>query len=196
MAKNTKAATNFKTDPSTERLLPSYVLNIENYRGQYVVVHSAPTAWIGMLIDVERRGEAIGCTIADAGLWVNGELAEVIRPGQKASKDTASSHHFLTYVPIVTAIMPAGYPFSMTSWKPKFRGDKPGDPSKITLANYAEATGQDVETCGKAINNAYYSGKGGFEAVMSLVQAYAEECSFPIPGVASILMSEALALSW
>lgn len=171
------------------------LLDAENYIGQYVIVHSAPTAWQGILINVERRGEAIGCTLADAGLWINGELKEVIVPGGRATKDTESSHHHIAYVPIVTALQPGAAPFTLKSWTPKPRGRRPGDPNRISLSDYAAWSDQDNDTCVKALQNAYKAAKG-FESVVTLVQAYADERAFPAPAVASMLLSHCMAQNW
>lgn len=178
-----------------KRGIAGTVQNPENYIGQYVVVHSAPTAWIGCLVNIERRDEAIGCVLADSGLWINGELKEVIRPGLKASKDTDSSHHHVTYVPIVTALQPAGSPSTLT-WKPTYQGRRPGDPSKITLENYAEASGQDVDSCVKALQNAHQQGNKGFDNAVNMVAPFADEVAFPAPAVASLLISDALSRCW
>lgn len=178
------------------RLIESTVLNPENYIGQYVVVHSAPTAWIGCLVEIERREEAVGCVLADAGLWINGELKEVIRPGLKASKDTDSSHHHVTYVPIVTAIQPAGTPSTINSWKPKYRDRRPGNPAQITLENAARSASMDTDTMAKAITNAYQAGAKGFDTLCSTINNFAEEVGFPAPAVASILLADVLARTW
>ncbi len=182
--------------PTPTRMIDSTILNPDAYIGQYVVVHSAPTAWLGCLVAVERRDEAVGCVLADAGLWVNGELKEVIRPGLKASKDTDSSHHFITYVPIMTALQPAGSPSTLTSWKQTYQGRRPGNPARITLENYAESSGQDVDTCAKAIANAYQTGANGFDSCVAMVQPFADEVAFPAPAVASILMADYLSRMW
>src|SRR5690348_2574847 len=105
----------------SSRLSGSALLNPEAYIGQYVVVHSAPTAWIGCLVSIERREEAVGCVLADAGLWVNGELKDVVRPGLKAAKDTEASHHHIAYIPIVTAMQPAASPSTINAWKQRYR---------------------------------------------------------------------------
>lgn len=178
------------------RLIESTVLNPENYIGQYVVVHSAPTAWIGCLVEIERREEAVGCVLADAGLWINGELKEVIRPGLKASKDTDSSHHHVTYVPIVTAIQPAGTPATINAWKPKYRDRRPGNPAQITLENAARSASMDTDTMAKAITNAYQAGAKGFDTLCSTISNFADEVGFPTPAVASILLADVLARTW
>lgn len=178
-----------------KRPLRSTLLNIENYIGQPVVVHSAPTAWIGYLVDVERREEAVGVTLADAGLWINGELKDVVQPGKQASKDSESSHHHVTYIPIVTALQPAASPAYIKAHKAKYRGRRPGDPANITLENYAKSMGQDVDTCAKALTNAYTAAKG-FDSVVSTVSSFADELAFPAPAVASMLLSDVLARTW
>lgn len=178
------------------RGIPSTILNTEAMIGQYVVVHSAPTAWIGCLVAVEHRGEAMGVTLADAGLWINGELKEVIRPGLKAGKDTDSSHHHLTYVQIVTALQPAGSPSTIASWKQKYRGKRPGDPNVITLEHYSKFCGMDEDTCAKAITNAFTAGAKTFDSLITTMGNYSDHVGFPSPAVASILLSDVLSRTW
>lgn len=47
--------------------------------GKRVIVHGCPTAWIGTLTDVYRieGTDQMACSLADAGLWTNGELSDI-----------------------------------------------------------------------------------------------------------------------
>lgn len=182
--------------PASFRTNANPLLNPEVYRGQYVIIHSAPTAWIGLLVDVERREEAIGVTLADAGLWINGDIKEMVIPGFQQKRDMESSHHHLTHIPIVTALQPCGWPTHLTQWKPAFRGERPGDPNFITLDDYARFQGTDVPTATKALQNAQKSGRNAFESVLNLVKPYADERRFPAPGVAAMLMTDILTRGW
>jgi hypothetical protein len=53
-----------------------------------------------------------------------------------------------------------------------------------------------VSDCAKAISNAFTAGNKGFDSLCSLVSGFADEVNFPVPAVASILLSDALSRSW
>lgn len=182
--------------PAAFRTSVNPLLNLEAYRGQYIIVHSAPTAWIGLLVEVERREEAIGVTLADAGLWINGDIKEMVVPGFQQKREMESSHHHLTHVPIVTAAQPCGWPMHLDKWAPQFRGERPGDPNRISLEDYAKFQGTDVPTAIKALQNAGKSGRASFTTVLNLVKPYADEVRFPAPGVAAMLMTDILTRQW
>lgn len=86
--------------------------------GEWVVVHSAPTAWIGRLSRVTRSEGTLGAVLERGRLWVVGDYAEVCPPKLPAKMDLSASEAekmkeagcHTVYIPVVTAIQSCAKP--------------------------------------------------------------------------------------
>lgn len=79
--------------------------------GEYVVAHSAPTAWIGRLTAVTVEPQNIWITLEEACLWLNGEPEDIFGvgggpPANPAHPVTLQKAHPDTAVLFLTAIKP------------------------------------------------------------------------------------------
>src|SRR5512134_450081 len=82
---------------------------VRDYIGQYVCIHSAPSAWFGMVVDASIDGGVVSVDLADGSLWTQGQVKDLIRPGRKSQgTELESRRDGIVTVQAVTALQPAG----------------------------------------------------------------------------------------
>lgn len=183
---------------------------LQNYIGQYVCVHSAPSAWFGCMVDVSIDGGVVSCDLADAGLWTQGATKDLLRPGKKATADLEARRDGVVTVAAITALQPSAA-FTEGDDKvqdaPRLRKTRVRSPREmhIGLEDYAafsgasaphEAAGAILEVYEKLGTKKEDNGRGNFKGLLQMVKPYADTKDFPWRAVASILLHEARSYLW
>jgi hypothetical protein len=185
---------------------------MNDYIGQYVCVHSAPSAWYGIMVGCSVANGIPSCDLADAGLWTQGMTKDLVRPGQKSTDDLQARRDGVITVMAITAIQPAGA-FSEQDDKVKdqikLRSHRVRTPAEqgICLEQFAEFMGQEPHLVAGALLEVYHKSapakkksdenpRGNFSAVIGMIQPYAETKDFPVRGIAGIVLHGARKYVW
>lgn len=211
------------TDLATRRLDPSWTMpnltgserslqRVRQYIGTYVCVHSAPSAWYGILVDASIDAGVISCDLADAGLWTQGMTKDLVLPGRKAREDLQARRDGVVTVTAITALQPSAY-FSEGNDKIKdavtLRGTRPIPPAQegTSIEDFARFMDTTPEKAAAAILELYNVNPGGrkkdgedlrlnFAGVLAYVGEYAKTKTFPIRGTAAIVLAGARLYQW
>lgn len=183
-----------------------------DYIGQNVCVHSAPSAWYGILVDASIDAGVLCVDLADAGLWTQGTTKDLIRPAQKVNEDLQARRDGVITVTAVTAIQPAGYfteGDSKIKDEPTLRNTRPVPPrvEGTSLEDFARFMNQEPHIAAHAVLEVYHKmgakrGKdtdglrGNFIGVLELTADYCKSKNFPIRGTAAIVLAGARKYRW
>lgn len=192
------------TPPDAARSLA----RVRDYIGQYCCVHSAPSAWYGIVMDASIDAGVISVDLADAGLWTQGMTKDLVLPGKKVREDLASRRDGVVTVTAVTAIQPSGA-FHEGNDKVKdgislrLKRAVPPEQQGTSLEDFAAFMNQEPGQVAAAVLEVYEKMvdrdkkrddgglRGNFAGVINLVRPYADTKDFPIRGTASIILSGA-----
>ncbi len=186
-----------------------------NYIGSYACVHSAPSAWYGIVVDASIDAGVISVDLADAGLWTQGMTKDLIRPGRKATEDLQARRDGMVTVTAVTAIQPAAF-FTEDNDKikdapvPRFARAVPPSVEGTSIEDFAKFMETTPSEAANALMTTYWKtrkeggGKkgeaddlrGNFGAVINYCRAYAETKNFPIRGTCAIVLAGARLYQW
>lgn len=205
-------AWNARTDNAPIRGSERSLQRVRQYIGSYVCVHSAPSAWYGILVDASIDAGVISCDLADAGLWTQGMTKDLVLPGRKAREDLQARRDGMVTITAITALQPSAY-FSEGDPKVKdaieHRPGRPVPPSEegTSIEDFAKYMDVSPDTAARAIIEMYDVGKGGkkkdgedlrgdFASVINYCMEYAKTKHFPVRGTCAIVLAGARLYRW
>jgi len=184
---------------------------MNDHIGQYVCVHSAPSAWFGCVVDASIDNGVVSVDLADAGLWTQGQTKDLLRPARTATADLESRRDGVVTVLAVTALQPSAAfteGVDKLSDKPQMRRHRVKAPrdTNLGLADYAAFSGSsEPADAAAAILEMYLKvgakkggddTRGNMAGLIGMVKSYADEKCFPVRATAAILLHEARKYCW
>lgn len=190
----------------------SSLARARDYIGQNVCVHSAPSAWYGILVSASIDAGVLCCDLADAGLWTQGTTKDLIRPAQKVTDDLQARRDGIVTVTAITAIQPAGY---FTEGDPKIQDEPqlrtgravPPEVEGTSLEDFARFMEQEPHVAAAGVLEIYHKmgakkGKdtdglrGNFAGLLEFCREYAKTKNFPFRGTVAIVLAGARKYRW